>query len=222
MNMFATAKSLPGKTAKGKKVEREVVETEGLHVLAALRAVEANLKGQIAIAEAGVKSIMGEHFVEVGLQSGRKPDNYEGIELGSVASLQLRARSSASALSEDECVILDEHNIPYREEISRDETFVVNPAYAADMTMLGKVSEALESLGLPADFFMKQEKVSKHITTDKSMDAVFALKGEDAKSTATALLPLVSTLAIRATFAENANPFAVVEAAVGSPEDTDA
>ena len=214
MNMFATAKPIPAKKTAGKKATVETVQTTDLHLYAALKAVETNVKGQLAIAEASIKGQMGAHFVAEGATSGRRPVNYAGIDQGSTGSLQLRARSSASALSVDECELLTDNGIPYGEAIDRDETFIVNPEYAGNMEMLTKVSEALESLGLPADFFQKQEKVSKNIATDESMAAVFATKNADKIS---ALLPLVTTMAIRATLAEGANPFMVVDAALGDP-----
>jgi hypothetical protein len=220
MGMFANAKVIEAKKpAKGKKDET-FVPVKGLHVFAALQAVKKNVEAQIAVFEAGIKSTMLDRFIDEGMKFCKKPENFKGEENGSTASLQFRCRSSASGLSEEEIALLEEHNIPLEENVARDETFVINPAYAdlsdeKNADMLAKVEEALSSLGLPADFILKQEKVSKVVATEKSINAVCSIKD---KETVAALLPLVYTPAIRASLAEDANPFEVVEAALNPVE----
>lgn len=220
MNMFTSAPVLPAKSASKGKKDVLTKEVKGVELLAALRAVETNVKAQIAVAEAGVKSLMTEHFVDEGMRIKRRPENYKGTDNGSEASLQLKCMSSASAVSEDAQALLAEHEIPLEKAVSQHATFMINPAYAdlsveRNADMLAKVSDALAALGLPVDFFLRQEEVSKQIATADSIDAVMALKN---KSDVAMLLPLVSCLAVKAVLAENANPFQIVDAALGEPE----
>jgi hypothetical protein len=218
MGMFANAKVVEAKPAKAKKND-VTVHTPDLHLFAALKAVKDNVEAQISVVEAGIKSNMLANFVEAGMRFCKKPESYKGEENGSTGSLQFRSRSTASGLSDEECDLLEENNIPYSENVAREETFIINPAYAnlsdeKNADMLAKVEEALSALGLPADFIMKQEKVSKRVVTDETINAVCSLKDE---ATVAALMPVVGVLGIRAKLAEGANPFEIVEEALGTP-----
>jgi hypothetical protein len=224
MGMFANAAVVSDKKpAKGKKKE-EFVETKDLHLYAALCAVQKNVEAQISVIGSGIKGVMMSNFISEGIRKGCKPDSYKGAENGSTASLQFRCRSTTSGLSEEEVELLEEYNIPYSEAIARDETFIINPAYA-DLTvaenaaMLEKVEEALSALGLPADFIMKQEKDAKKIVTDETIEAVCKLtkKGKPDEASIAALMPVAGVLGIRATLAKGANPFKVVDDALGTP-----
>ncbi len=229
MNMFTTAKPIAGKVAKGRKADVVTVNTPGLHLYAALNALKANIEGRIEVVANEIKfgrtdkngTIIGgmlDYFVTNGMKAQKKPDNYKGEDQGTVASLQMKARGAGSALSEEEQILFSDNDIPLEEIVDRDETFVINPAYGKDMDMLARVSEALEGLGLPADFILRQEKVSKVVATPASMDAIFGLEDVDLVK---ALVPLVSTFAIRATFAEDANPFEVVEAGMEAKDEAE-
>lgn len=215
MNMFAKAQVIEAKPTKGKKKVEETVQMEGLELLASLNALKKNIEAQAAVVEANLKGKMMARFVEEGMRTGTKPEAFKASENGSTGSMQFKCRVSTSGLSDEEQELLAEYEIPTDKNIARQECFIINPAYTCDMEMLDKVSSALESLGLPADFFQKQEEVSKVIVTDESINAVCKLK--DAGAVA-ALMPVVSTMAIRATLGKGVNPFEVVEAALGEPE----
>lgn len=209
--MFANAKPITAPKPKGKKKDVEIVESKGLHLFAALQSVLKNVQAQIAVVETNLKSDMLEHFIEVGMKTGKKPESYTGVEDGSEGSMQLKTRVSTSALSEEDQKLFAEYKIPTSENVSREEAFIINPEYTHDMDMLAKVEKALSGLNLPADFIMKQEKVCKIIATDESINAIVKLKKESAVA---ALLPLATTLAIRAKLADGADAFAIVDKAV--------
>lgn len=223
MNMFTSAPKAPGKApAKGKK-EAVTKTVPGINLLAALKAVKSNIESQIAIAEEDIKAQMAEHFIDEGMKLDHRPANYKGEDEGSTASLQLKCLPSTSGISEDSQKLLAAKKIPLDRAIATPATYIVNPVYAdlsnkRNSDMLARVSEALESLNLPADFFLQQDEVSKVIATEVSIDAVMALKS---KTDVAALLPLVSCMAIRPTLAEGANPFEIVEKVLGSPDEAD-
>ena len=227
MNMFAAAKPVAEKPKASKTKAKTQIETKDVELFCALKAVETSVKAQIAVVEAGLKSTILERGVIEGIRTGKQPESHEGIENDSVCSLQLRSRSSASGLSDEEVALLAEHNIPYGENVAVEACFRINPAYS-DMSdtknaeMLAKVSEALESLGLPADFIERQNKVSKNIVTEESIAAVCKLthttgknKGKPDEATIAALLPLVVVPAIKPALAKGKNPFEIVDAALG-------
>jgi hypothetical protein len=215
MSMFANAKVIETKPTKGKKKVEDAVLMEGLELFASLNTVKKNVEAQIAVVEAGLKGTMMSVFIEEGMRKGSKPESFKAEENGSNGSMQFKCRVSTSGLSEEEQDLLAEYKIPTDENVARQECFIINPAYTTDMELLAKVEEALSGLGLPADFIQKQEKVAKVIVTEDSINAVCKLKD---KGVVAALMPVVSTLAIRATLGKGVNPFEVVEAALGNPE----
>lgn len=220
MNMFTNAPKAPSKAPAKGKPEAVTEKVDGIHLYAALKAVAANVAAQVAVVEADIKEKMAEHFIAEGMKLDRRPVNYTGTDNGSSASLQLKCLPSTSGISEASQKLLSAKKIPVGTAVTTPATFIVNPAYAdlsdkRNADMLARVSKALETLGLPVDFFMQQDEVSKVIATEKSIDAVMALKSKDDVAT---LLPLVTCMAIKAKLAENADPFAVVEGVLGEPE----
>jgi hypothetical protein len=201
--MFSNAPvAVAKKPAKGKPTKVQV-EMDGLEEYAALCAAVEALQGQKAVFEAKLKSEMSDRFIAIGCKEKRKPESFDAIDGNAHGNMQLRLRSSRSALTVDECEILDDENIPYTLDVKVEETFIINPEYAGDMKLLGKVEEALKSVkGLPDDFIQKQVGEKSNIATDESITAVF---GKEPKKAAK-LLPLVTCLAIRAKIKGNFMP----------------
>ena len=157
-NMFDKAKTAEPKPAKGKKSKGREVEVEGLNELASIKAVLAALEGMAKTTEAEIKAQMLQEFVKEGCAIGRRPENFKGVDVGATASCQIRKRSSRSVLSEGEIELLEEHGVEYETIDDVEDTFVINPAYAGDSDLLGKVSKKLEGIkGLPKDFIQHQE-----------------------------------------------------------------
>lgn len=217
--MFANAPIAQDKKPAKAKAKTDIVDTPKVELHAALVAVKKNVEAQIAVVETELKEGANERFVEIGMRMGSKPESYKAGENSTVSTMMLRCRSSASAVSLEEQEILKDNNIPLDTNCIREETFIIKPEYAdlsveANAEMLAKVTEALKDLGLPEDFFMRQTAIEKTIATEESINAVMKLKD---KNTVAALLPLVSCTAIRPSLAAGANPFDIVEAALGSP-----
>ena len=207
MNMFKNAPVVSGSTDKGKKKTADEVVTAKIEVFAALKTVIKSVEAEAAKVETSIKESIRARMIEVGCEKKARPENYKGVDGDSSASLQMRNRSSASALSSEERDVLDEFGIPYVKEVSVHETFIINPEYAGDMEMLSKISDALAGLNLPADFFMKQEEKVKYITNEESVEAVFQMDEDDAEI----LLPIVTTTSITPKLGKEVDAYAVVD-----------
>lgn len=174
MGMFDNAKTV--KAAKPAKAGKEKVEVEtaGLEEYAALDAAIKALTALRDSAGGNIKSAMLDYYAAEGVRLGTKPDSYTGVEGTARASMELRVKASNIALSADEVELLTTHNIPTQTVVATVETFIINPDYATDGEMLGKIEKALKSVkGIPADLFMKQEEVSKTVMGEGALNAVF-------------------------------------------------
>lgn len=190
MAMFDSTKKVAAPKSKAKATKTEVL-TPGLQDYAAIVAAEKALGALKATTGEMVKSQM---FVEMGVAKGGRPDSYTGIEGAATASLELRARASTSALSAEEVELLNEKGIPTQEIVATVETFIINPAYAEDASLLAKIEKALKSVkGIPEDLFLKQDGTSKTVLAEGALDAVFK---HDADTIAD-LLPVTSVMAIK-------------------------
>ena len=193
MSLFANAQKIEAPKTAAKKPKAPQHEIKGLEQLAAIDAAIKALTGLREGFEATVKVEMASYFVAEGTKVKARPVNFQGLDGDAKASCQLRARSATSKLTVDDVALLTDHNIPFLVETMTPEAFLINPSYTNDMELLARVEEALANVDLPDDFLMKQEKVTRTVATEASLDAIFT---HDSKVAAT-LLPVVSTLAIR-------------------------
>lgn len=195
MSMFANATVVPAKKTAAKGAIKNTVEMDGLEEYAALEAAMKALKGHQTSFKSKLLVEMGDRFCKDGCKLSQKPESFDAVDGAASGNMQFRIRSSASPLSEEEQEILTDNDIPFGDNTKIEETFIINPAYAADMDLLAKVEAALSKVkGLPADFIQKQEGHATKIITDESLSAVFKKPVHEAAI----LLPLVSTLAIKA------------------------
>ncbi len=171
--MFANAQVLnTPKTSKGKSKKKEV-KLAGLENYALLDALIKNLESVKSSFQDQIKDEAREYFVESA--TGKKPENFRGIDGSAEASVELRKRSSRSALNDAEIKTLEAQNLPVGVVEEVTETFVINPTYARDSKLLGKIEKALKKVpGLPADFILQQKGQNRTIVTDDTIDAVFA------------------------------------------------
>lgn len=176
-NLFANAKAAaPAKPAKpAKKDEKQHIEIKGLHTVAAIDSLIKTLEGIKATAAADVKVAAMDKFVELGTESGKKPESFRGTDGDASASVELRKRGENSKLSPAEVELLTQHGVPVKEVVAVEERFVINPTYMSDSKFLEKVSRLLEGK-VPADFIQFQNKQSATVVADDTVDAVFALK----------------------------------------------
>ncbi len=222
MNAFTNAKPVAAKTPKGKKKDVVTIDCPHLERYAAIQSAIKSLETMLAVEKTKVDEAAFNYFVTAGMKIQSKPDNIEGVDGAATASLQLKSRLSTSGLNDEEVTLLQENNIPIGENVSQEETFIINPEYITNEKLMKRVGETLANVsGIPADYILSQPKIAKQIATDDSIAAVFKIKDED---TLRALLPLVTTQATRAKLAKESDPFAIIDAimAENEKENTDA
>jgi len=175
-NLFskAAATAEPKKAAKGKSDKKEFV-IDGLETLTQLDFVIKAATGIKASIEGPVKSTAMDIFMEEAAAHAKKPESFRGIDGKASASVELRKRSTASALSEDEVALLAKMGISAEQVILTQKLFGVNPKYAEDEKLLEKVSAAIEGI-VPDDFFVVQEERSKMVVGDKALETAFSNK----------------------------------------------
>lgn len=172
------------------------VEIKGLQRYAAIKAVQKALEAVAKEAEATAKSNMVGEFIKRGIASHHQPGNFEGREGSALAGCQLRKRTSASKLGAEEIEILTKCGISTEEVEAQKEAFTINTKYTNDQDLLAKISEKLNEIpDLPNDFIVMQPKVAYKITSDRSIEEVFATCKDE--TTLKALLQIVATPAIK-------------------------
>jgi hypothetical protein len=194
LNPFATASVATSSVKKAKKNEKAEIQISGLRDLAVLDTVEKTVKSLKENVRIGINAQLTNHFADSGAKLHRQPENFRGVELDASASCELRKRSDRSVLNDQEIALLESEGIPFSEIVDREETFIINPAYAQDAKLLGKVGTVLGKIpGMPADFIQKQTAVRRTVVSDESLPAVFA---KDAGKIAE-LLAVVGVLAVK-------------------------
>lgn len=191
MSMFAKAKPLNGKAKTSTKTVDTTVKVTGLEEYALVDSALKNLTTIKRTLEVQVKTTIRALFLEN--CHGKRPENFRGSEGRASASCELRKRSSASPLTDEEAALLDAHKIPYDVVSDTVETFVINPEHLEWLSKnSAKVEKALAGIkDLPVDLFMKQEAHPKRVVTDETVMAAFKCKDVDA------VLDTVTTLAIK-------------------------
>jgi hypothetical protein len=194
MNVFDSAKPVKKAGPKAKTNSSPMVHIEGLNEFAVLNALTDTVETLAKNAKTIVYEAAAEQFISDAMLYGKRPANFRGTDIEDTeGSLELRKRSSASALNDEEKALCVKYKIPTEEVGDVIETFIFNPDM--DQETMKKIAKALEGVkDLPANTIMKQVANKKTIVTDASIEAVFATKNED---TIRAMLPVVCTQAIK-------------------------
>lgn len=200
MALFSKPAALaPAKTGKAAKPAKKEIAIEGLQSLAQVDAAIKALEGLKASLEPKVKANAFTAFVN--MADGTKPDSFTGLDGDASASMELRKRGTNSALKVDEVILLQRHGINPLKEVICPELFAINPKYAGDAALLGKVETALADI-VPEDFIVQQAEVSKQVVTEDNVGAVFAAKSKLTRDEFEALVKVVTTQAIKAKLTE--------------------
>ncbi len=211
MNIFAAAKEMqqpkPAKRGKGEPA----VEIAGVKKLAAVSLAIKAFQALYAVVDAEVKATGMNRFIAKGIETKTAPESFDACEgEGYKANIQLKRKSSASAIPEEERALCAANNITVVKRVSRPACYVFNPAYTNDQKVLTALSKALEKMiekgTLPDDIIMQQSEESVWVVGDNCIAEVFA-SGDAAK--AAALLPVVTTMATRPTVAQEEIPAAM-------------
>jgi hypothetical protein len=171
-NLFSTATSLEVAPKKSKADTKDKIEIKGLEKYATIASLMTNLETVAKTLEGEVKDQMRDVFTR---QNNKRPENFRGIEGHASASCEMRKRTIKSALSDDEVESLEKDGIAIGREVTIPARFIINPAFAEDMTLLQKVSDALQKIpGLPENFILQQAEQSHRVVTDETLNQVCA------------------------------------------------
>ena len=152
--------------------------------------LEKNLKALKETLKGKVNEQMKEIFTR---QNNKRPENFRGIEKHASASCEMRKRTIASVLTEEEVKALEKDGIPVGTEVSTPSRFIINPEHAANQELLQKISDAIQKVpGVPENFILHQAEVSSQVVTDETLNKVCEL-GLIAKH-----FDKVATLAVKA------------------------
>lgn len=190
MSMFAKAKSLETPKSPKAKATKVEVQITGLLQLCELDAVIDSLSSIKKTVETDVKDQARDYFNTAAAELKKRPENIRGIDEQASASLELRKRSTASVLTDDEVAALEAAGVPVTDNVKVPFLYAINPSYAAQKELLEKVERVLVKAGIPQDFFVVQEEVKSKVVSDETLDKVFA--GADAD-----LIAMVTTLAVK-------------------------
>jgi hypothetical protein len=175
-NLFGKAKAIATTPkAAASKDKKEQVNLDGLEQLAQIDALIKALGTLKSTIETDVKDAAFDVFYDKVLETGKRPDNFRGVEGTASASIELRKRSTTSVVSEEEKPLFEKNGIPLETVVTVQKLFGINPKYASDDNLLEKVSGALDSI-VPDDFIVVQEEVSKTVVSEASMDKAFSSK----------------------------------------------
>jgi len=192
MSVFSKAKVVEAPAKKAaKRNDKAVVELEGLFNYAVVDKVVKTFGALQKTLAATLKEKQSEYFVTEGNARGYRPENFRGVDGLASASCELRMRSSASVLSDEECELLTKAKIPFDTVVEQVNQYVINPKYFDNQDLLALVSKSLEKLGLPDDFIQLQTEKTTRIVNEESLAAVFKNR------VAADFLSLVSVLAIK-------------------------
>jgi hypothetical protein len=172
-NLFAKAKTIDAPKASKKDTKVEV-QMPGLKSYAEVDALIKSLTSLKESLGSELKSAGLSEFIKMSEADGKRPDSFRGIDDDASGSIELRRRSTTSAISEDEAKLLRSHNLEPKKEIITNKLFGINPAYAENDALLEKVSKALDGI-VPEDFIVVQEERSKLVATDEILDKAFNL-----------------------------------------------
>ena len=190
MGLLTSAKPLaPSKTVAVKGKVKHEVKLQDLEAYAQLDAVAKACEGLKKTLGAEINAEALLEFMRLG-QNGVRPESFTGIDGNATASMELRKRSTASVLTEDEVAELTKLSIPVATIVTQNELFGINPDYATNMELLTKVEKALAGI-VPDNFFFKQEEISKKVVSDESLAIAFSKKAPES------IIRLLTTSAIK-------------------------
>ncbi|KKM93137.1 hypothetical protein LCGC14_1211370 [marine sediment metagenome] len=173
------------KTSNGKS--KPQIDVKELREYAALKYALKTIETVVDEMKNSVNAVALEAFL-----LAARSESIQGVDGDTTASLQLRKRTSRSALSDFEKETLDDLNIAT--EKSADSKVYINAKYADDDELADKVEEALKGI-VPDDFLLSTGE--KFVTTSDSLRQAMEIK--DMKDRRT-VVEMVSTQAARCKF----------------------
>lgn len=191
MSLFDKATKIAPKSTGKAKTDKKEIAIAGIQALAEIKAMMASLEAASKTIETEIKAAGFQEFLD--MDTVVRPESFKGIDGLASASVEMRKRGTNSSLNEDECNVLEQLGLTPFKQIVTTEMFGINPIFAVDTTLMGKVSKALEKI-VPEGFIVLQEESSKMVVNDELLDAAFKLKDGDKRKVA---LEIVTTMALK-------------------------
>lgn len=173
MSMFKNAAPVqaPAKAAS-KKSDKAEFQMAGMLAYSQIDALIKSLQGLQETYRADLDGAALDTFMAQA--NGKRPDSFCGVEGIASASVELKKRSTASKVSDDELVVLTKAGLPVQKVVATQKCFVLNPKYSENMEVLSVIEKNLDGK-VPADLIQVQEEVSKHVVTDDTLDTAFRI-----------------------------------------------
>ena len=175
MGMFDAPKTVVAPAKKAAKSTKAEVEIKGIEHLSMIDALQKTLETLRGTIEGEVKAIALTRFMEHIAATGQRPESFKGIEGGATATLSLSRKASTTAVSDAHVALLRANGLEPEKLVVTPQLFAINPAYASDAALLGKVEKALTKI-VPADFIMLQEERSKLVVTEATLNQAISRK----------------------------------------------
>lgn len=170
VNLFAAAKKAPVVEKKATKADdKEVVAIPGLRDYATVVDLKKNLEALEKTLRIDVIKAMRDFF----RRQSRRPDSFRGVDGDATATCMLNKRATSSPLNEAEVQLLEKLDLPIGEELLVEERFVINPELMSDQKTLEKISAALSKIPGCENFILHQERQTKKVVTDATLEKVF-------------------------------------------------
>ncbi len=196
-NAFASAQVVAAPASGGKAKPKEV-QIAGLATVAAFKKLGDTIQTLHDTARISVDAQVREYFVTEGAVKGTKPANIRGVDGNASGSCQANKRTVTSALTPEQCEVLDAYKISYDTVQDRPETFIFNQDRLPwVIENAATISKSLEKIpGYSGDLIQKQVATTKHVVSEETLTQVFALKDEEKLRL---LVPLVTTVSVKPT-----------------------
>jgi hypothetical protein len=198
-NLFTAAKKVSSSnkaTPSSSKPKTAEIPIEGLDEFAIIKSFSKRLEGLAKILEGNIKDFQEEYFITKGMEDGKRPSNFKGVDEHSSASCQLKKISSSTKIPDEALEILKDNDISYDEEVVTDEHFVFNSEVLEMPGIAEKISEALSAI--PE---LKDQEVIRHIPsqtklvlTDRTIEEAFEKISD--KETIRRIIPMITQLAV--------------------------
>lgn len=172
--MFKNAAVLTKPAPAAAKKTKDEIALAGLEQLAELDAAIKALTGAKAAIEQTVKAAAFDEFMNLA-SNGKRPESFRGVDGNASASVEMRKRSTASALTDAEVELLAANGLTATKAISTPKLFGINPKHAENTELLARVEDALKDI-VPEDFIVVQEERSKMVVADEVIEAAFRNK----------------------------------------------
>lgn len=179
-NPFASAPKLEPTSskpkAKGKKA-RDEFEIENLDKDAAFSVLEAVLKAEGDLVHEQVRQDSIEHYVDLMIEQGKKPDSWVGVGEFASASCEIRRRGSNMPIDEETAMALQSKGIPVDKKVRVPERLVLNPEFQNDPSkqhLLQRLADivAKDPVLSKETIVLNQPEEFSYITSEASLDVL--------------------------------------------------